>query len=118
ERGARLQSASWRLADRRGERQGHGAEQAGLTTLGDSVRGHGAVEFDRDVDHRVPVLDADGTNAADDDVVDQNGRIRLQRTDIRDLDVVDGRVGPTADRTWQRDGVQAVEGATRHGHRG
>ena len=67
---------------------------------------------DRDLDVDVPVRERHRSDAADDDVVDQHRRIRFQRADIGELDVVDAGVGPAADGAGQRQRVQAAERAS------
>ena len=66
----------------------HRPQQAGLSDRGHGVGGHHHVGLDRDLHIGMPVVDRHLADTADDDVADQHRRIRLQRRDIRDLDVV------------------------------
>ena len=79
-------------------------------TRGHGVGGHDHVGLDRDLHVGVPALDRHLADAADDDVVDHHRRIRLQRGDIRDLDVIDLGV---RDRARPRRAVAANSGPGR-----
>ena len=60
----------------------------------------------------LPVTDGHLADTADDDVVDHHGRIRFQRADIGELDVVDGRARSSPHRTRQRQRVPALKRAS------
>jgi hypothetical protein len=71
--------------------------------------------FDRDIQVGVPALNRHFADAADDDVVDHHRRIRFQRTDIGDLDVIDVSPRTAPRRARQRQRVQPAEGTSGHG---
>ena len=87
----------------------HRSEQTGLSKAGHRVGGHYDLGLDRDLHVGVPVGEPHRPDTADDDVVNQHGRIRFQRTDIGDLDVVDVCARTSADRPRQGQRVHACE---------
>ena len=105
------QSSGGRVPDRRVERHVHRSKQAGLADGRNCVGGDGDVGPDPHLDIGHPVVNGQLPDAAHDDVVDHDRRIRLECTDIGYLDVVDGVARPAGHRTgkWQR--VDAAEPA-------
>ena len=78
------------------------AQQAGLPNSGHGIGRNHHVGLDRDLDVGMPVVDRHLADAADDHIADQDRRIRLQRRDIRDFDVVGDGLRPPTHRTGQR----------------
>ena len=98
--------AQWRI-----ELEVHRPQQAGLPYAGYRVGPYREVVLYRNLDVGVPTFHRHRANASDDDVIDQHRRIRLQRTDIRDLNVIDVRSRTAAHRAGQRQRVQSVKRA-------
>ena len=80
----------------------HRPQQAGLPDAGHRVGRDDHVVLYRDLHIGVPAFDRHRADTSDDDVIDHHRRIRLQRSDIRDLHVVDVRAWTAPDGTGQR----------------
>ena len=105
---------AWLFAERRVERQVHRSQQAGLPDRGHRVGGHHHVRLDRDLDVGMPVRRPSScpTLPTTTSLI-RTGEFDSSVETFGDLDVVGDRVGSPSDRAGQRQGVQALEGATR-----
>jgi hypothetical protein len=96
----------------------HRAEQASLPDCGYYVCGHHNPVFDPDFDVGVAGFDPHSADAAHHDIGHQHRRIRFEGTDVRGLNVIQTGVASSSYGTGQRQGVDALEGASggQHGN--
>ena len=106
-----------RLAQRGVQRQVHRTQQAGLPHGCHRIGRDRDAGLDRDLDIGVPVANPHRIHTADDDVTQQDGRIRFQRADIGQLNVVFRRPRLVPDGAGKRQRVQTAEGASGHADR-